>query len=181
MNGQWFDRVRRHSSVINSPAAFCGEQLSFLATRLYREFLGADNFSSLTIEGLMLEMLAETSRRSLHKSGHRPPLWLQRVREILDEQFGESLTLVTLSQTVGVHPVHISREFRRFYHCTIGEYVRGRRIEFACQQIAATDAAFSDIAHAAGFFDQSHFARTLKKFKGLTPREYRAAFGYRRL
>lgn len=179
MTTQWVERVQRHSSVINSPADFCGGRLSFLATRLYHEFLGTDDFSSLVIEGLMLEMMAEASRHSVRKSKHRLPLWLRRSREILDEQFRESLTLVAVAELVGVHPVHLAREFRRFYHCTIGEYIRGRRIEFACQQISATDIPFSDIAHAAGFFDQSHFARTLKKFVGLTPSEYRATFGAR--
>lgn len=179
MNTQWVERVGRHSRVINTPADFCGERFSFLATRLYREFRGADDFSSLAIEGLMLEMMAEASRGAIRKPERRSPLWLRQAREILDEQFGENLTLLSLSEMVGVHPVHLAREFRRFHHCTVGEYVRARRIEFACRQIATTDAPLSDIAHAAGFFDQSHFARTLKKFVGLTPGEYRAAFGSR--
>lgn len=181
MNTRWLERVMQHSRVIHTPADFCGERFSFLAMRLYREFLGADDFSSLTIEGLMLELVAEASRHSTHKLGHRPPLWLRRVRETLDEQFGESVSLIALSETVGVHPVHLAREFRRFYRCTIGQYVRKTRIEFACRQISNTNAALTDIAHAAGFFDQSHFARTFKKFVGMTPSEYRAAFGFRRL
>jgi AraC family transcriptional regulator len=181
MNAQWFERVRQHSNVINTSADFYGEQSSFLGTRLYREFLGADDFSSLTIEGLMLEMVAEVSLRSIRKSVNRPPVWLRRAREILNERFGESLSLVALSEMVGVHPVHLAREFHRFYHCTVGQYVRGQRIEFACRQISTTDTPFRDIAYAAGFFDQSHFTRTLKKFVGVTPSEYRATFGPRRL
>jgi AraC family transcriptional regulator len=144
--------------------------------RLYREFREFDDFSSLTIEGLTLELIAETSRRSTRKSEPKPPLWLRRAREILDERFDENLTLVALSESVGVHPVHLAREFRRFYRLTVGDYVRKRRIEVACRQISDTDFPFSEIALAAGFFDQSHFARTLKKFTGMTPSEYRAAF-----
>lgn len=180
MNAQWFDRVRQNWSVIESPADFYDERLSNLALRLYREFREFDDFSSLSVEGLTLELIAEASRRSVRKSEPKPPLWLRKTREILDERFDESLTLVALSESVGVHPVHLAREFRRFYRSTVGEYVRKRRIEIACGQISATDASFSEIAHAAGFFDQSHFARTLKKFTGMTPSEYRAAFRPRR-
>jgi AraC family transcriptional regulator len=176
MNHEWFERVRQHSNLINAPADFSDARLSSLATRLYRETCEFDNLSSLAIEGLTLEILAESSRLCLTKSESRPPRWLRQTREILDERFDESLTLVAISETVGVHPVHLAREFRRFYRLTVGEYVRKQRIKIACQKISATDAPLSQIALAVGFFDQSHFARTLKKFTGMTPSEYRAAF-----
>jgi AraC family transcriptional regulator len=176
INSQWFERVRQSATVINAPADFCDERLSLLAVRLYREYLESDDFSRLAIEGLTLEMLAESSRRVVRNQEPRPPRWLRQAREMLDERFDESLTLIVLSEAVGVHPVHLAREFRRFYRLTVGEYVRRRRVETACRQISTTDAPFSEIALAAGFFDQSHFARTLKKFTGLTPSEYRAAF-----
>lgn len=176
MNALWLERVRQHSRVIESPTDFYDERLSNLALRLYREFREFDDFSSLSVEGLTLELIAEASRRSARKSEPRPPHWLRRTREILDERFDESLTLIALSELVGVHPVHLAREFHRFYRLTVGEYVRKRRIEIACQKISTTDAPLSEIALAVGFFDQSHFARTLKKFTGMTPSEYRAAF-----
>ncbi len=176
MNAEWFERVSQHSRFINSSADFYDERLSNLATRLYREFREFDDFSSLAIEGLTLELIAEASRHSVRKSEYRPPLWLRQARGILDERFDESLTLVALSESVGIHPVHLAREFRRFYCSTVGEYVRKRRTEIACRQISTTDLPFSEIALNAGFFDQSHFARTLKKFTGMTPSEYRAAF-----
>jgi AraC family transcriptional regulator len=176
INDQWLERVGQHSRLIETPADFYDERLSSLAARLYREFREEDDFSRLSIEGLTLEMLAEASRYSVRKSEPRPPRWLRQAREILDERFDESLTLAALSESVGVHPVHLAREFRRFYCCTVGEYVRKRRTEIACRQISTTNLSFSEIALAAGFFDQSHFIRTLKKFTGMTPREYRAAF-----
>lgn len=171
----WLERIRQHSSVINAPADFCDERLSFLAGRLHREFSEMDDFSALAMEGLTLEIVAETSRRAANKSGTRPPRWLRKAREILDERFEENLSLVALSEAVSVHPVHLAREFRRFYHCTAGEYARVRRIEFARRQLVSTNLSFCDIALACGFFDQSHFARAFKKFTGLTPTEYRAA------
>jgi AraC family transcriptional regulator len=176
IGSQWLEHIRQYSSVINAPADFFDERLSFLATRLYREFRDADDFSALAIEGLTLEILAETSRRSTGKLELRPPGWLRQVKEILDERFEENLSLVALSEAVGVHPVHLAREFRRFYRCTAGEYARQRRIEFACHQLISTDFPLCDIALTAGFFDQSHFARTFKKLTGLAPSEYRAAF-----
>ena len=176
IESRWLELTRRGSGVINAPADFRDEQLSSLAVRLHREFREVDDFSALAIEGLTLEMLAETSRRAERKLEPRPPRWLQKAREILDERFDENLTLLALSESIGVHPVHLAREFRRFYRCTAGEYARLRRVEFARHQLTSTDLPLCDIALAAGFFDQSHFARTFKRVTGLTPGEYRASF-----
>lgn len=177
---QWFERVRSQSRVIHTPMDFSGGRFPFLAAQLYSEFRATDDFSSLAMEGLVLEMMAEASRLSAGKSGHHPPPWLRQARGILDERFGESLTLAALSGAVGVHPVHLAREFRRFYCCTVAEYLRRQRVEFARQQIAASDSPISDIALAAGFFDQSHFGRTFKRLTGMSPAAYRKTFRARR-
>jgi AraC-like DNA-binding protein len=41
--------------------------------------------------------------------------------------------------------------------------------------LAQTDLTLSDIAHAAGFSDQSHLARHFRHMLGTTPREFRWA------
>lgn len=174
IKSEWLERaVEQHSNLINTPTDFLDSHLSFLAARLYREFREFDEFSSLVIEGLAIELIAEASRRAARKSKSSPPRWLRQTREILNERFDKNLTLVVLSEAVGVHPTHLAREFRRFYNCSVGEYVRRRRVEIASRQISKTNAPFAEIALAVGFFDQSHFARVFKSQTGMTPQEYR--------
>jgi AraC family transcriptional regulator len=62
------------------------------------------------------------------------------------------------------------------YRSTIGEMVRHERIEFACREILKPDAKLTDVAISAGFYDQSHFAKTFKQIIGVTPAQYRANF-----
>src|SRR6267143_216087 len=156
----WLKRAQ--SGIINAPAKFSGGQVGYLAARLYSEFRRLDEFSSLVVEGLTLEIMAEMSRQLLKGPDRTAPCWLEQVRDILDQQFSESSSLVALAESVGVHPAHLAREFRRFYRCTVGEFICQRRIEFACHQISTSDASLSDIALATGFFDHSHFAKTFK-------------------
>lgn len=156
--------------IPDEPAAFQGGTMSALSLRLYREFRQRDQWSGLAIEGLTLEILAELSRRSA-KSSDRA--WLESAREILEDNFIEPPTLDELAREVGVHPVHLAREFRRHFNCTIGDFCRGRRIERAGRQIASTDLPISEIALALGFYDQSHFTNTFKRYTGVTPAAYR--------
>jgi len=124
-------------------------------------------------------MLAEVSRRQVRVSDHKPPRWLAQALELLREQFSEHLTIAYLARSVGVHPVHLAREFRKFYRCTIGEYIRQLRIEYACRKLSISDASLAAIASGAGFSDQSHFSRTFKRLVDMTPAQYRAAFSKR--
>ncbi len=150
--------------------------LAWLAKRLYDEFHYEDNASALAIEGLTLELLSEASRRQVKISERKPPRWLEHAREFIHGHFSESVFLEDVANSAGTHPVHLARVFRQFHHCTVGEYVRQLRIEFACREVSLTDRPLTEIAVAAGFYDQSHFSRTFKHTVGLTPSEYRAAF-----
>ena len=176
MNDPWVERVRKHTAAWLEPRAFQGGLLPQLAMRLYGEFLRADELSPLVIEGLALEIMGEASRRLASQQPPAPPHWLRVARDILHEQFHERLTVFDLACLVQIHPVHLAREFRRFYHCTIGDYVRQRKIESACEMLVQSDAPLSEIALAGGFFDQSHFTKTFKQHTGKTPNQYRTAF-----
>jgi AraC family transcriptional regulator len=179
MNARWQERARQYSLSLNHPADFRGGLLLQLAMRLYHEFHNGDASSPLVVEGIALEMIGEACRPSTSQAASLAPRWLLAARDLLHEQFSESLTLSEIASSVGVHPVHLAREFRRFYRSTIGEYARQLKIDFACQKITASDMPLSEIALAAGFFDQSHFTRTFKAHTGKTPQEYRTIFSSR--
>lgn len=176
MDVRWVERVRQHSEIVDNPTDFHGGFLAELATRLYKEFRQMDELSPLIVEGLTIEVLGEAARSSLKRQRPEPPLWLKQARELLHDQFHESLTLSKVAGSVGVHETHLSREFRRYYRCTVGEYVRHLRIEFACHQLSTSNTPLSEIALAAGFADQSHFSRTFKQITGMSPTTYRRTF-----
>lgn len=180
MNAPWLERVSQQSKLIDRPAHFNDGRLAHLAGLIYREFRALDEFSSLAVEGLILEMIADVSRHVVKESTPIPPRWLKEAREMLCEHLTEHLTLAQLAESVNVHPAHLAREFRRFYRCTVGAYVRQQRVEFACRLISSSDAPLGEIALAAGFFDQSHFARAFKASTGKTPGQYRKALSSRK-
>lgn len=167
--------VLTYSDLPNRPVDFRGGMVTWLATKMYREFVRGDAVSPLAIEGLVLEILAAGSRGQGNSRVKRPGPWLLRAKEMLHTHFSERLTLLEIAFAVDIHPVHLAREFQRYYQCTIGEYIRQLRIEFACREIELGKTSLAEIAAQAGFFDQSHLSRTFKALTGMTPGEYRAA------
>jgi AraC family transcriptional regulator len=173
---QWFDRTREYSLFLDKSVHSRGGLLSRLFMALYKEFREMDDASPLAVEGLALEMLAEVSRCRIKVVDCKPPRWLAQALNLLHEQFSERLTLGHIATSVGVHPIHLARGFRRFRRCSIGEYIRQLRIEHACHKLCASDSSMAAIASAAGFSDQSHFSRTFKRFMEMTPAQYRRTF-----
>jgi AraC family transcriptional regulator len=70
---------------------------------------------------------------------------------MIQAHFAEQLTLKQIGKTVGLHPVYLASEFRKRYHCTVGEYVRQLRIEFACRRLSQSGDTVAEVAAALVF------------------------------
>lgn len=171
--------IREHSIVLDSSQSRRTEKTALLGRRIHSEFSRMDAFSALAIEGLVFEILAEASRgKDAESERKRPqqqqqPHWLKQAKEFLHAHFSESIILKDMAREIGVHAVHLSRVFREQNGCTVGEYIRRLRVEFARRQISLTEIPLSEIALDAGFADQSHFTKIFKAHYGVTPSEYR--------
>jgi AraC family transcriptional regulator len=173
INQEWLDGLIEKtippSALFDTPA----DSIARLAARVYREFKYMDDVSELAMEGLALEMLAELSRSARRTKTKKAPRWLQRVVELVHDEFARPLTLSDLAASAGVHPAHLAQVFRNQYHCTPGQYIRQLRIECAIQQMSDSNASLADISLATGFADQSHFSRVFKRHTGMTPAGFR--------
>jgi len=172
LDNSWLEAISHRASQVYF-AQFKGGTASWLAMRLHREFRSPDESAPLAIEGLTLELIAEVSRSERPSIDKRPPRWVNLAKDLLHARFADQITNETVAKEVGVHPVHLARGFRQHLHCTVGDYVRRLRLEFACREILATDKTLTQIAHHAGFYDHSHFSRTFKELIGFTPSQYR--------
>lgn len=132
-----------------------------------------DSFSGICIEGLLLQLIADVARVE-GTTERLEPLFLKRTRERLQDEISSSWRIADLAAVENVSPVRLSREFRRRYGVSIGDYLRRLRLEKAMRDLATTDDAISTIAMHAGFADQSHLTRELRQATGLTPGAYRA-------
>ena len=172
---QWSHKLREAVTLRNESLVFEGGLLNFLARRVYHEFHNSDQVTPLAIEGLVLEIFAEMSRRKPDISTTRPPRWLTHAKDLIHSGFLDSSSLSEIAVQVGVHPVYLAGAFRRYYGCTVGEYVRKLRIEFAMNQLIFSDTPLAQIAVTAGFANQSHFNKMFKRQTGVTPGVYRTS------
>ena len=167
------ESIRSFSRLLDDPLLLVSDAMASLTIRIYKEFRIGDSASRLSIEGLVLEVLGDATRRSSKSASIAEPRWLVQAKELCQDQFNQSISLISIAEAVGVHPAHLARTFRRHFHCTVGEFLRRVRLSHATGELRRSDKPLVQIATEAGFFDQSHFSRVFKLHLGITPSEYR--------
>jgi AraC family transcriptional regulator len=150
----------------------CADTLVAIARRIATELLRPDDCSPLAVEGLVLEAVDRFGRAE--KADTRAA-WLARAREYVESRAFEAFTLADVAHAVGRHPIHVAREFKRAYACTVGEHVRGVRVRTAMALLRSGRLSVAEIAGECGFYDQAHLTRAFRAVHGMTPGAYRSA------
>jgi AraC family transcriptional regulator len=149
----------------------CASEVTWLGMRLFRHFTGG-TLSLLYTQELCSDMLERVSGATVNdESGS--PAWLSRALELLHGAYREPLTLEAIAAQVEVHPIHLSRVFRKRYRCTMAEYQNRLRVQFVCRALQQGWADLAGLATDAGFADQSHMGRVFKTCTGQTPGQFR--------
>jgi AraC-like DNA-binding protein len=91
---------------------------------------------------------------------------------LIQEEYGEGLTLAALARTANMSVAQIERYFLRIFHLTPRQMIIKTRVE-AASRLLAGDASVAHIAQACGYGDHSAFTRQFKAITGLTPTQYR--------
>ena len=170
----WTERLHAYSIAAPRSRRIEDDEVIASTIRLFRELAAPDDVSPLAVEGIAFELMVALGRSGTHASRPHAPGWLRQATDVLRERFQSPPTLSQLAASVDVHPGHLTRAFRAHYGCSVGEYVRMLRVEYARDRLARTDAPLADVAAGAGFSDQSHFSRVFKRTTGRTPASYRS-------
>jgi AraC family transcriptional regulator len=121
----------------------------------------------------MLEQLDQLIRNGERLRPGDVPAWAREARELIHAHPVEPLSVAAIADAVGVHPATLARGFRRAFGCTIGEMQRRLRLERTLPDLRDTARPIAEVAHRAGFYDQSHFTNLFRRVYGTTPARYR--------
>ena len=168
----WLIQAQEYGLRLNESVQLNGGVIMDLFMKVNREFEANDSVSYFALQGLIAEMLVHGMRHNITANTKRPR-WLNQAKDLLHAQFADQLKLCAVAEDLGIHPVHLAREFRKHFGKTMGQYVRELRITQSMVELAQSQRKIAEIAIASGFADQSHFSRIFKEHTGWTPAEYR--------
>ena len=109
------------------------------------------------------------------QSAARPTdlLRFRPVFQLVEQRFGERLTLPQLAETVHLHPAYFSASFKRAAGVGPHEYLNRYRLERARDLLVASDTPLHEIARRTGFCDAAHLIRVFRRHQGTSPGKYR--------
>lgn len=97
----------------------------------------------------------------------------RRLRDLLDDRIGESLTLRDAAAELGAHPGHLVRVFVQAYGIPPHRYLIGRRVDRA-RRLISRGWSPARAAAESGFYDQAHLSRHFRRVLGATPGTFAA-------
>lgn len=98
---------------------------------------------------------------------------LKAVLEYIEDHYTEDLTLEILSRVAGMNAKYFCRYFSSFTNRTPISYLNSYRIDQAALLLDDERISVTEAGLACGFDDTSYFIKCFRKYRGITPGQYR--------
>lgn len=160
------DTDARINRAVTSTSPLLTNALHQLHDELHRD----DCYSDVIVEALAYELVGSMLSGSWG-GGSRSRAF--RAQTLLRGSLRKPLSIDVIAAEVGVSRATLFRDFKSTFGCSPGEYLRMARVDVAVDALARSVDPVTEIAAAAGFYDQSHFDRCFKDVLGVSPSDYR--------
>ncbi len=154
-------------------------KMDLLIQHIVNEFQQENEFYALQIQADIYTLLIEIARKikkenkSEDKKRTDTDFSFYHILEYIDSHSGEQLEIQKLADMCHMSYSHFAKLFRENYGRSCKEYITYIRLNKAQDLLLHTDYDLNYIALETGFFDCSHFIRTYKKWRGITPKQER--------
>ncbi len=137
--------------------------VAFQVIGLMQELLG-----TIQQKGLFLSHLSASSLRDEKKV-----VKLKIILKYMREHFSEEISLEDMASIAGFSCKYFCKFFKEATGTTPVNYLMSYRVERAARMLLGSDLSVTQISLACGFNDLSYFIKTFKRFRGVSPTEYR--------
>ncbi|MDD7403998.1 MAG: AraC family transcriptional regulator [Butyribacter sp.] len=145
---------------------------------------GYDIISSSLASALLAELMRIWRKRGLcideiisdSSVGNRA---FDEITQYIDNHYNETLQVQELAAQCNMSYSYFAKLFRKTYNQSCKEYIEFIRINKVLELLRFTNLDLTYISQETGFADCSHLIRTFKKKKGMTPKQWRKAYGYK--
>ncbi|WP_036120144.1 helix-turn-helix transcriptional regulator, partial [Lysinibacillus sphaericus] len=136
---------------------------------------------NLHIKSLFYQFIYELLRQMHGQGIHpvKPDMVAQAVRYI-EEHAHMPLTLDIIAQELGCSVGYLSKLFKEKMHTSPIHYLGEMRVNKAAALLVQTDATLQEIAEHVGYPDGHSLSRSFKRYKGVSPAQFKVAWRQKR-
>lgn len=104
---------------------------------------------------------------------HKDEDRINNVYKYVEQNYQQSIDIQAVADLANLTIPSFCRYFKKITHITYTDFVNEYRINQACR-LLFENKPIADICFEVGFNNISHFNKTFKQLKGVSPREYKA-------
>ena len=171
LNSKWFTNYNMSSFDFEGSIQLGNPLIKQQMNAIVLETKMSDIYTETSIDLLVLNLF-EKMKTNPNQSCDKNPKWVSRIKEIMNEELEICSSLLNLSTYLDIHPVHLSREFPKYFKTSFGTYLRTLKVNKAVSLILERKHLLTEIAYMCGFCDQSHFTNSFKRIYGITPLQF---------
>jgi AraC-like DNA-binding protein len=99
--------------------------------------------------------------------------YVQKCKHYVCTHFREKILLDNVAQMLGISGSYLSKLFKKETGIQFQDYIVEKRVEHAASLLQYSKESIASISDYVNFPSQSYFGRMFKRFKNMTPSEYR--------
>jgi AraC-like DNA-binding protein len=148
-------------------------------TELFVLMNNPKSYYELSVYALIFSVISQiysngyTSSLNCRQSNRQVEL-VRFVLDWINQNLKEDINSKKLSQISNLNFNYLCKIFKNITGQTIIQYVNEQRIEHACYDITMKNKSITEAAFGNGFNDLSYFAKIFKRYKGMSPREFKS-------
>ncbi|MBQ3016820.1 MAG: helix-turn-helix domain-containing protein [Clostridia bacterium] len=168
--GSFFDHIKK-KCISSHIFAISDEALSIVNRLLPYE---SNKTDPITAEAILAPLCLDAYRGCSFEE--RPITAFDtafKIFEYMFLHFKEEISLSSVAEALGIHPVTVSKSFSKYAGVGFNYYVQYLRCVYAAELITNTSMSLTEIAYESGFGSVRSFNRAFRGLYGITPGEYR--------
>lgn len=154
-------------------------------------FIGGSSFERIPSEKAILQTTRSfkhpddvenaNSLKSVLEGKPAESEYAEYIQEYISLHYHQTITLNGMAGILHFSPPYLGSVFKKKTGCSFTEYLITFRMNKACSMLANERLSISEIARNTGYSDPAQFSRIFKKYKGMSPRVYRAALAAKKV
>ncbi|QYR22520.1 response regulator [Paenibacillus sp. sptzw28] len=117
--------------------------------------------------------LIEQFKRSLQESAPGPSHVIRQIQDYIERNLQEDVSLTRIGEHVYLHPVYLSRLYKKETGESLSAYISRVRLEKAAGLLMSTNKKVADIAKEVGYQKTQYFIHLFKDYYDCTPQNFR--------
>lgn len=108
--------------------------------------------------------------------GTRTSSYVEQCKNYVNMHYKEKIYLDDIADILGISSTYLSKIFSKETGVRLQDYITSVRVEHSANLLLYSEESLSHIAEYVNFPTQSYFGNVFKKYKGMTPREFRERY-----